>query len=230
MRRPGADRVDLYDAMPSVGRKFLLAGKGGLNLTHSRAARACSCRATARARERDRAAAGATSAPDALRAWAHGLGIETFVGISGRVFPADMKAAPLLRAWLHAAARRRRALPRAPPLARLERRRRAALRHAARRAHGARRRRRAGAGRRQLAAARLRRRVGAAAGGARRRRRAAAARQLRLRRRLERTLPRRASPAQPVKTGGRIVHGRAKAARTASRASSSSRTPASRAA
>jgi len=91
--------VDLYDAMPSVGRKFLLAGKGGLNLTH------------AEAREAFLSRYGSSRVPleslldelgpSALRAWAHGLGIETFVGTSGRVFPADMKAAPLLRAWLH---------------------------------------------------------------------------------------------------------------------------------
>lgn len=91
--------VDLYDAMPSVGRKFLLAGKGGMNLTHSEALPAF----TARYRER------ATQieawlqdfGPDQLRTWADGLGIPTFVGSSGRVFPVDMKAAPLLRAWLH---------------------------------------------------------------------------------------------------------------------------------
>ena len=93
-------QVDVYDAMPSVGRKFLLAGKGGLNLTHSRAARRFR-RALRRARARSSSRCCAPSAPDALRAWAHGLGIETFVGTSGRVFPADMKAAPLLRAWLH---------------------------------------------------------------------------------------------------------------------------------
>ncbi len=90
--------VDLYDAMPSVGRKFLLAGKGGLNLTHAEAPANFVTRYGARAAE-----VGAwldEFGPDALRHWARDLGIETFVGSSGRVFPADMKAAPLLRAWL----------------------------------------------------------------------------------------------------------------------------------
>ena len=92
-------QVDLFDAMPSVGRKFLLAGKGGLNLTHNEPF------------ERFIGRFGARSAaiepllhafpPAALRDWAQSLGIGTFVGSSGRVFPIDMKAAPLLRAWLH---------------------------------------------------------------------------------------------------------------------------------
>ncbi|GAA5184359.1 TIGR03862 family flavoprotein [Niveibacterium umoris] len=91
--------VDLYDAMPSVGRKFLMAGKGGMNITHSEP------------REPFLGRYGVRQAvispiidafsPDALRAWIHQLGVETFVGSSGRVFPTDMKAAPLLRAWLH---------------------------------------------------------------------------------------------------------------------------------
>src|SRR5690554_6303550 len=91
-------RVALYDAMPSVGRKFLLAGVGGMNITHSEAQKTF----VSRYRE---------AAPwvgewlqqlngPALREWIHGLGISTFVGSSGRVFPTDMKAAPLLRAWL----------------------------------------------------------------------------------------------------------------------------------
>jgi uncharacterized flavoprotein (TIGR03862 family) len=91
--------VHLYDAMPSVGRKFLLAGKGGLNLTHSEPLAPFESRYGTRQ---------AQVAPwlqsfgaDALREWAQGLGVATFVGSSGRVFPADMKAAPLLRAWLH---------------------------------------------------------------------------------------------------------------------------------
>lgn len=92
-------RVDLYDAMPSVGRKFLLAGKGGMNLTHSEALPAFveryGTRAALLAPRLD------AFGPQALRAWAEGLGIQTFVGSSGRVFPTDMKAAPLLRAWLH---------------------------------------------------------------------------------------------------------------------------------
>ena len=91
--------VDLFDAMPSVGRKFLLAGKGGLNLTHAEPLPAF----TARYAERSSVLAPWLQAfgPDALRAWAAGLGVDTFVGSSGRVFPQDMKAAPLLRAWLH---------------------------------------------------------------------------------------------------------------------------------
>jgi predicted flavoprotein YhiN len=90
--------VHLFDAMPSVGRKFLLAGKGGLNLTHSEGPEAF----LSRYGERSAQMAPLLSAfgPDQLRAWAQALGVETFVGSSGRVFPKDMKAAPLLRAWL----------------------------------------------------------------------------------------------------------------------------------
>ncbi|POA39890.1 TIGR03862 family flavoprotein [Pseudomonas sp. GW456-12-1-14-TSB6] len=91
-------RVDLYDGMPSVGRKFLLAGVGGMNITHSEAWPAFLSRYAERA---------PNIAPllrafdaDALCRWIHELGIETFIGSSGRVFPTDMKAAPLLRAWL----------------------------------------------------------------------------------------------------------------------------------
>ena len=95
----GGVRVDLYDAMPSVGRKFLLAGVGGMNITHSEPLDAFLSRYGARAA----AVKPLLDAfpPTALREWIHGLGIETFVGSSGRVFPKDMKAAPLLRAWLH---------------------------------------------------------------------------------------------------------------------------------
>ncbi len=91
--------VDLYDSMPSVGRKFLLAGRGGLNLTHAEAMP----RFISRFAERETALAPLIHAftPEDLRAWAQGLGIDTFVGTSNRVFPTDMKAAPLLRAWLH---------------------------------------------------------------------------------------------------------------------------------
>jgi uncharacterized flavoprotein (TIGR03862 family) len=91
--------VHLFDAMPSVGRKFLLAGKGGLNLTHGEPLPAFGQRYF----ERNAWLAPwlAEFGPEALRAWAAGLGIETFVGSSGRVFPRDLKAAPLLRAWLH---------------------------------------------------------------------------------------------------------------------------------
>ena len=91
--------VDLYDAMPSVGRKFLLAGKGGLNLTHAEPLPDFIGRFGARAA--DLQALVTAFGPTELRAWAAGLGIETFVGSSRRVFPADLKAAPLLRAWLH---------------------------------------------------------------------------------------------------------------------------------
>jgi uncharacterized flavoprotein (TIGR03862 family) len=92
-------QVHVFDAMPSAGRKFLLAGKGGLNLTHSEpfdlfASRYGDRRPDIEPLLRD-------FGPNALREWAGQLGISTFVGTSGRVFPAEMKAAPLLRAWLH---------------------------------------------------------------------------------------------------------------------------------
>jgi len=92
-------QVDLYDSMPSVGRKFLLAGRGGLNLTHAEALPRFVSRFAAR--EAQLAPLINAFTPDDLRAWAQGLGISTFVGTSHRVFPTDMKAAPLLRAWLH---------------------------------------------------------------------------------------------------------------------------------
>lgn len=92
-------RVDVYDAMPSVGRKFLMAGKGGLNLTHSEPPEVFLSRYGARRAYLEPLLA--AFGPDALRAWARGLGVETFVGSSGRVFPSGMKAAALLRAWLH---------------------------------------------------------------------------------------------------------------------------------
>ena len=94
----GGVRVELFDAMPSVGRKFLLAGVGGMNITHSEAKAPFLSRY--REREPEIAALLADFDAEALRAWIHGLGIDTFVGTSGRVFPSDMKAAPLLRAWL----------------------------------------------------------------------------------------------------------------------------------
>ncbi|MBV8617777.1 MAG: TIGR03862 family flavoprotein [Curvibacter sp.] len=90
--------VQLFDAMPSVGRKFLLAGKGGLNLTHSEPHEAFAGRYGSR-RAQIEPALKAFGGPE-VRAWAEGLGVGTFVGSSGRVFPTDMKAAPLLRAWL----------------------------------------------------------------------------------------------------------------------------------
>ena len=91
--------VELFDAMPSVGRKFLLAGKGGLNLTHSDELSRFASRYGAR---QPQAAQWLDAlSPKALRTWAQELGVDTFVGTSGRVFPTDLKAAPLLRAWLH---------------------------------------------------------------------------------------------------------------------------------
>jgi uncharacterized flavoprotein (TIGR03862 family) len=95
----GGVQVDLYDAMPSVGRKFLLAGKGGLNITHAEPQETILTRYGARSKALESMlnAFGATP----LRDWVHGLGVETFVGTSQRVFPKEMKAAPLLRAWLH---------------------------------------------------------------------------------------------------------------------------------
>jgi hypothetical protein len=92
-------KVDLFDAMPSVGRKFLMAGKGGMNITHAEPAERFVSRYGKRSKEI--APMLADFGPDALQEWVHGLGISTFVGSSGRVFPEDMKAAPLLRAWLH---------------------------------------------------------------------------------------------------------------------------------
>ena len=92
-------RVDVYDSMPSAGRKFLMAGKGGLNITHSEA------------RQKFISRYGLLSPQflDCLEEfgsgqlidWVHGLGVKTFTGSSGRVFPEEMKAAPLLRTWLH---------------------------------------------------------------------------------------------------------------------------------
>lgn len=91
--------VDVYEAKGSVGRKFLIAGKGGMNLTHSEP------RPAFDQRYGERAANIGTWLDDfdaaALRDWARGLGVDTFVGSSGRVFPSDMKAAPLLRGWVH---------------------------------------------------------------------------------------------------------------------------------
>lgn len=90
--------VTVFDHMPSVARKFLMAGRGGLNLTHAEP--------TERLVGRFREAASVLSRPiaafdaEALRAWCEGLGEPTFVGSSGRVFPKSLKASPLLRAWL----------------------------------------------------------------------------------------------------------------------------------
>lgn len=94
----GGAEVDVFDAMPSVGRKFLLAGRGGLNLTHAEPYE----RFVARYAPADRVQPWVDAfGPEALREWVHGLNIATFVGSSGKVFPHEMKAAPLLRAWLH---------------------------------------------------------------------------------------------------------------------------------
>lgn len=92
-------KVNVYDAMPSVGRKFLMAGKGGMNITHSEPFAKFLSRYGAR-RVYLQPILEAFK-PESLREWIHDLGIATFVGSSGRVFPVDMKAAPLLRAWLH---------------------------------------------------------------------------------------------------------------------------------
>jgi hypothetical protein len=91
-------KVDVYDAMPSVGRKFLMAGKSGLNITHSDPFEVFVSRYGKRSKNIEPLlkAFGA----DQLREWVHGLGIQTFIGTSGRVFPMGMKASPLLRAWL----------------------------------------------------------------------------------------------------------------------------------
>ncbi|MBU1191526.1 MAG: TIGR03862 family flavoprotein [Gammaproteobacteria bacterium] len=91
--------VDIYDAMPSVGRKFLLAGKGGLNITHAEPFTDFVARYGSRRSRIEPLLE--RFGPAELRDWVHALGIETFVGSSGRVFPREMKAAPLLRAWLH---------------------------------------------------------------------------------------------------------------------------------
>ena len=90
--------VHLFDGMATVGRKFLLAGKGGLNLTHSEAAAPFAERFGPRRTELEPLLNDFDA--DAIRAWAQSLGVDTFVGASGRVFPTDLKAAPLLRAWL----------------------------------------------------------------------------------------------------------------------------------
>ena len=94
----GGVSVHLFDAMPSIGRKFLLAGKGGLNLTHSEPHEPFASRYAGRQTQVEPLIQ-AFGGPE-IRTWAQGLGVETFVGTSGRVFPADLKAAPLLRAWL----------------------------------------------------------------------------------------------------------------------------------
>ena len=94
----GGAAVTVYDAMPSAGRKFLMAGRGGLNLTHSEPLPAFLARYGHA--EPKLAAAITAFPPDTLRAWSHALGQPTFIGSSGRVFPQAFKASPLLRAWL----------------------------------------------------------------------------------------------------------------------------------
>lgn len=90
--------IAVYDAMPSAGRKFLMAGKGGMNITHAEGFDDFVARYGNRRSVLLASLTGFT--PEALRDWVHSFGIETFVGSSGRVFPKQMKAAPLLRAWL----------------------------------------------------------------------------------------------------------------------------------
>jgi uncharacterized flavoprotein (TIGR03862 family) len=94
----GGPQVDLYDSMPSLGRKLLMAGKSGLNITHSEPYEKFVTRYGTRQKEIDAYLNKFT--PDELRTWAQELGVETFIGTSGRVFPVKMKASPLLRAWL----------------------------------------------------------------------------------------------------------------------------------
>jgi uncharacterized flavoprotein (TIGR03862 family) len=91
--------VHLFDAMPSVGRKFLLAGRGGLNLTHSEPRPQFDQRFLSAQAWVGHWLNGMDA--EQVRSWARSLGIDTFIGSSGRVFPTEMKAAPLLRAWLH---------------------------------------------------------------------------------------------------------------------------------
>jgi uncharacterized flavoprotein (TIGR03862 family) len=95
----GNVRVDLYDSMPSVGRKFLVAGKGGLNLTHAESREQFLSRYGTRRAQLEPLLD--KFSPEDLRRWVHELGIDTFVGSSGRVFPVGMKTAPILRLWLH---------------------------------------------------------------------------------------------------------------------------------
>ncbi len=92
-------KIEIFEAMPSPGRKFLMAGKGGMNITHAEPLADFIGRYGEQAGQVGRWLE--TFGPAQLREWIHGLGIETFVGTSGRVFPREMKAAPLLRAWLH---------------------------------------------------------------------------------------------------------------------------------
>ncbi len=103
----GGIQVDLYDAMPSVGRKFLLAGVGGMNITHSEPLTPF-CRATARSAAAVKPLLDAFT-PAVLREWIHGLGIETFVGSSGRVFPKEHEGCAAAACVAASSARSRRA-------------------------------------------------------------------------------------------------------------------------
>ncbi len=98
----GGAKVQLFDAMPSVGRKLLVAGKGGLNLTKEEPRERMAARYSGEEQPKD---VWSSLLHDfdtaALRAWVHGLGVETFVGTSNRIFPHEMKAAPFLRHWVH---------------------------------------------------------------------------------------------------------------------------------
>ena len=91
--------IDVFDAMPSPGRKFLMAGKGGLNITHAEPL--ADFLGRYRGRQETMQSMLRRFGPDEIRQWMQGLGVDSFVGSSGRVFPTGMKAAPLLRAWLH---------------------------------------------------------------------------------------------------------------------------------
>ncbi|NTU56629.1 MAG: TIGR03862 family flavoprotein, partial [Anaerolineales bacterium] len=91
-------KVDVYDSMPSVGRKFLMAGKSGLNITHSDPFDEFVTRYGKRRPQIEPMLK--NFGAQELRAWVHSFGIETFVGTSGRVFPVGMKASPLLRVWI----------------------------------------------------------------------------------------------------------------------------------
>ena len=162
----GGAAVTVYDAMASAGRKFLMAGRGGLNLTHSEKLPTFLTR-YGKAPPQLTAAIEAFP-PDALREWSEALGQPTFVGSSGRVFPKAMKASPLLRAWLRRLDAAGVQIRAAPPLDRLGRERPLAVSDSRRADCRRCQRHRAGAGRRELAAARLR----CGVGGNRSRRRA----------------------------------------------------------
>ncbi|HSH94778.1 MAG TPA: TIGR03862 family flavoprotein, partial [Roseimicrobium sp.] len=102
MASAGGAEVTVFDARPSVGRKFLVAGRGGLNLTHDEPPGEFSRRYTGPDQPDGFWSSVLTDFdPEALRAWAKDLGVETFTAKTGRVYPVEMKAAPLLRRWVH---------------------------------------------------------------------------------------------------------------------------------